>query len=50
LIGLLQNTAAAGAMGERARQVFDQQAGATDRSMAALRELLSTASGEERNP
>jgi hypothetical protein len=28
-------------MGERARQVFDQQAGATERCVAAIRELLA---------
>ncbi len=41
LTNLLQNRKAAEAMGERARQVFDQQAGATARCMEALRELLS---------
>ncbi len=40
LIELLQNSDAARAMGERARQVFDQQAGATERCVAALQELL----------
>jgi 3-deoxy-D-manno-octulosonic-acid transferase len=37
---LLTNPAEAAAMGARARQVFDQQAGATARCLAALRELL----------
>jgi 3-deoxy-D-manno-octulosonic-acid transferase len=41
LIELLQNQAAAQAMGERARHVFHQQAGATARSVEALRELIS---------
>jgi 3-deoxy-D-manno-octulosonic-acid transferase len=47
LIALLRDAGAAKAMGARARQVFDQQAGATDRCVAALRELLSSA-GKER--
>jgi 3-deoxy-D-manno-octulosonic-acid transferase len=41
LIGLLQDQAAAKATGGRARQVFEQQAGATDRSLEALKLLLS---------
>ena len=48
LIVLLQNSAAAAAMGERARQVFDQQAGATGRCVDALRELLSPETLRER--
>jgi len=40
LIELLKNTVEAGAMGERARRVFDEQAGATDRCVEALRGLL----------
>ncbi|MDR3737754.1 MAG: 3-deoxy-D-manno-octulosonic acid transferase [Terracidiphilus sp.] len=48
LIDLLQNSAAAEAMGERARQVFDQQAGATSRCVEALRELLQAPRAEER--
>ena len=47
LIALLHDAVAAKAMGARARQVFEQQAGATDRCVAALRELLS-APGVER--
>ena len=43
LIALLQNPAAAKEMGARARQVFDEQAGATERCVAALRELLQVA-------
>jgi 3-deoxy-D-manno-octulosonic-acid transferase len=41
LVDLLGNHPAAKAMGERARQVFAQQAGATDRCVAALKELLA---------
>lgn len=41
LLDLLQNRTAAQAMGARARQVFDQQAGATARCVEALRELLA---------
>ena len=40
LIGLLQDGAAAKATGSRARQVFEQQAGATARSIEALKLLL----------
>jgi len=40
IVRLLQNPAEAATMGARARQVFDQQAGATGRCVAALRELL----------
>ncbi|MGC1463705.1 MAG: 3-deoxy-D-manno-octulosonic acid transferase [Terracidiphilus sp.] len=46
LIALLQDSAGARAMGERARQVFDRQAGATDRCVSALRELLVIAAEE----
>ena len=45
LVGLLCDRTAANAMGERARQVFEQQAGATGRCVEALKELLP---GEER--
>ena len=48
LIELLRDRTAAVAMGERARQVFEQQAGATARCVDALRELLSPDSTEER--
>ncbi|HLY41020.1 MAG TPA: 3-deoxy-D-manno-octulosonic acid transferase [Terracidiphilus sp.] len=41
LINLLTERALAGAMGERARQVFDHQAGATARTVQALQELLA---------
>ncbi len=41
LIALLGDEGASKAMGARARQVFEQQAGATDRCVAALRELVS---------
>jgi len=40
LIALLQDHQTAKAMGNRARQVFEQQAGATGRCMVALRSLL----------
>ena len=40
LIVLLCNREAAAKLGERARQVFEQQAGATVRSVEALREIL----------
>jgi 3-deoxy-D-manno-octulosonic-acid transferase len=40
LIGLLENSAEARALGERARQVFDEQAGATDRCATAIKGLL----------
>ena len=42
IIDLLKNSTAADAMGQRARQVFNQQAGATARCVDALKELLST--------
>jgi len=38
---LLRDTAAASAMGERARKVFNQQAGATERCVKAIKELLA---------
>jgi 3-deoxy-D-manno-octulosonic-acid transferase len=41
LIALLRDSAAAAAMGTRAREVFHEQAGATERCMTALRELLA---------
>jgi 3-deoxy-D-manno-octulosonic-acid transferase len=40
LCELLTNRDSARAMGERARQLFEQQAGATARSLAAIRKLL----------
>ena len=42
LVDLLLHPDAAGKMGERARTVFDQQAGATGRCVDALRALLFT--------
>ena len=48
LIELLQDSGGAVAMGERARQVFDQQAGATDRCVVSIRELLSSTADQER--
>ncbi|MGB8030666.1 MAG: 3-deoxy-D-manno-octulosonic acid transferase [Terracidiphilus sp.] len=50
LIELLSDRSAAEAMGKRAREVFDRQAGATDRCVAAIRELLAASSSEERTP
>jgi 3-deoxy-D-manno-octulosonic-acid transferase len=47
LIELLRDSAAAKAMGDRARQVFEQQAGATGRCVDALRELLSPSTTPE---
>ena len=41
LTQLLEDQPAAAAMGQRARQVFQQQAGATARCVDALRKLLS---------
>jgi hypothetical protein len=48
LIELLRDRTEAVAMGERARQVFNQQAGATGRCLDAMRELLTPGSSEER--
>jgi 3-deoxy-D-manno-octulosonic-acid transferase len=47
LIDLLQNPATAQAMGEQARQVFASQAGATDRCVEAIKELLSAQNGRK---
>jgi 3-deoxy-D-manno-octulosonic-acid transferase len=44
LIELLGNPDDAKRMGQRARDVFEQQAGATGRSIDALREILKTSS------
>ncbi len=49
LMELLEDRAASQASGERARRVFEQQAGATERCVDALRELLSPGSASE-NP
>jgi 3-deoxy-D-manno-octulosonic-acid transferase len=49
LIALLEDSAASYAMGERARQVFSSQAGATDRTVEAIKELLSAQDREERS-
>ncbi|MGO8757844.1 MAG: 3-deoxy-D-manno-octulosonic acid transferase [Terracidiphilus sp.] len=49
LIDLLGNRPAAEAMGARAKEVFDRQAGATDRCIEAIRELLAGAV-QERTP
>jgi 3-deoxy-D-manno-octulosonic-acid transferase len=48
LIQLLEDRIAAEAMGERARQVFNQQAGATARCVDALLALLASESTRER--
>ena len=45
LVGLLNDSEQARAMGERARSVFEQQAGATMRCVAAIRQILEPASG-----
>jgi 3-deoxy-D-manno-octulosonic-acid transferase len=47
LIELLGDRTAAKAMGQRARKVFDSEAGATGRCVAAIRALLSAESGRE---
>jgi 3-deoxy-D-manno-octulosonic-acid transferase len=47
LIDLLTDRTAAEAMGARARQVFDQQAGATARCVEALRAVLAVKAGTE---
>jgi 3-deoxy-D-manno-octulosonic-acid transferase len=46
---LLRDRPAAEAMGARAREVFERQAGATDRCVAALRELLVSQTDAESN-
>jgi 3-deoxy-D-manno-octulosonic-acid transferase len=48
LIALLEDSAAAKAMGERGRRVFAEQAGATGRCVEAIRELLLAQGGGER--
>lgn len=48
LIELLTGSPDAEAMGTRARQVFAQQAGATDRCVEAIRELLAVETAAER--
>lgn len=49
MVELLQDHAVAKAMGARARQVFDEQAGATERCVAALLELLAAKPAMERS-
>ena len=49
LIELLHDSGRAVAMGSRARQVFDQQAGATDRCVAAIQKLLFPTADPERS-
>jgi 3-deoxy-D-manno-octulosonic-acid transferase len=46
LAGLLCDQESAPAMGKRAKQVFNRQAGATERCVEALRELLPVQSGK----
>ena len=50
LIGLLSDRSAAKATGKRAREVFDREAGATDRCVAAILEVLAPSSSPERTP
>ncbi len=50
LVDLLGDRPAAEAMGQRAKEVFDRQAGATDRCVAALCELLGANRGWEHTP
>jgi 3-deoxy-D-manno-octulosonic-acid transferase len=50
LLSLLSDRASAEAMGARAKKVFEQQAGATERCVAALQALLSSATQPERRP
>ena len=50
LIGLINDRSLAVAMGARAIEVFERQAGATDRCATAIRELLSANSSAERTP
>ncbi|MGA2206403.1 MAG: 3-deoxy-D-manno-octulosonic acid transferase [Terracidiphilus sp.] len=47
LNGLLRDRAAAEAMGARAKEVFNRQAGATDRCVEAIRALLTPAAAPE---
>jgi hypothetical protein len=47
LIELLRNQTATSEMGERARRVFEQQAGATEHCLDALRELLIEGDGTQ---
>jgi 3-deoxy-D-manno-octulosonic-acid transferase len=50
LLELLGDRAAAEAMGARAREVFERQAGATERCVAALQALLASATEREHKP
>jgi 3-deoxy-D-manno-octulosonic-acid transferase len=50
LAALLADRTGAEAMGARAREVFEQQAGATDRCVHALRALLASGTDPEREP
>ena len=50
LAHLLGDRPAAEAMGARAKEIFDREAGATDRCVAALHELLVASSSRKRTP
>jgi 3-deoxy-D-manno-octulosonic-acid transferase len=50
LVELLRDRQVAEAMGARAREVFERQAGATDRCVAALQALLASGTEPEREP
>jgi 3-deoxy-D-manno-octulosonic-acid transferase len=50
LVALLRDRPDAEAMGARAREVFERQAGATERCVAALRKLLASRIDEEHRP
>jgi len=50
LLDLLRDREAAEAIGARAREVFERQAGATERCVAALRAVLSSETEAERKP
>ena len=47
---VMEERAAAEAMGARAREVFERQAGATERCVAALQALLASATEREHKP
>ena len=49
IVAILSDPSDAQAMGERARHVFDQQAGATTRSIEALREILDPSCESDAN-
>jgi 3-deoxy-D-manno-octulosonic-acid transferase len=49
LLDLLCDCTEAKTMGERAKEVFDLQAGATDRCVEAIKQLLSATDGTEKS-